>query len=172
MATYAAPAPKVGFWLRAAIRCALPQRPLWLVNLTSSFRTELAIQPHFRLDFTAEQSGTVLATHLVTGADFSARRFRALLSSSVTFDLPDQNGEDTMTQKSKPRTKKDQLIRMLSRKTGVDVPTISRRLGWQPHTTRAALSRLRTSGCELTSEKPGNGQSSRYRIAGNSAEVA
>ena len=77
-----------------------------------------------------------------------------------------------MTQKSKPRTKKDQLIRMLSRKSGVDVPTISERLGWQPHTTRAALSRLRTSGFELTSEKPGNGQSSRYRIAGNSADAA
>jgi hypothetical protein len=121
----------------------------------------------FPLDFTAEQSGTVLATHLVTGADFSARSFRALLSSSVTFDLPDQKGEDTMTQKSKPRTKKDQLIRMLSRKSGVDVPTISKRLGWQPHSTRAALSRLRTSGFELTSEKPGNGQSSRYRITGS-----
>jgi len=48
-----------------------------------------------------------------------------------------------MTQQSKPRTKKAQLILMLSRKTGADVSTISEKFGWLPHTTRAALSGLR-----------------------------
>ena len=77
-----------------------------------------------------------------------------------------------MTQKAKPRTKKAQLIRMLSRKTGADVATISKKLGWLPHTTRAALSGLRKSGFDLISEKPGNGQPSRYRIVGNPADAA
>ena len=62
-----------------------------------------------------------------------------------------------MTTQSKPITKKAQLIRMLSRKSGADVSAISDKFGWLPHTTRAALSGLRKSGFELTSEKPGNG---------------
>jgi len=77
-----------------------------------------------------------------------------------------------MTTQSKPRTKKAQLIKLLSRKTGLDVPTISVKLGWLPHTTRAALSGLRKSGFELTSEKPGNGQPSRYRVVTNPADAA
>ena len=76
-----------------------------------------------------------------------------------------------MTTQSKPRTKKAQLIRMLSRKTGADVSTISEMLGWLPHTTRAALSDLRKSGFELTSEKPGKGQPPRYRIVANPADA-
>lgn len=77
-----------------------------------------------------------------------------------------------MATQSKPRTKKAHLIRMLNRKTGADVPSISEKFGWLPHTTRAALSGLRKSGFELTSEKPGNGQPSRYRIAINPADAA
>ena len=77
-----------------------------------------------------------------------------------------------MTTQSKPRTKKAQLIRMLSRKTGADISAISEKLGWLPHTTRAALSGLRKSGYELTSEKPGNGRPSRYRIVANPVDAA
>ena len=77
-----------------------------------------------------------------------------------------------MTTQSNRRTKKAQLIRMLNRKTGADVSTISDKLGWLPHTTRAALSGLRKSGFELTSEKPGNGKASRYRIVANPADAA
>ena len=73
-----------------------------------------------------------------------------------------------MTQQSKPRTKKAQLIQMLSRKAGADVDTISEKFGWLPHSTRAALSGLRKAGFELTPEKPGNGKPLRYRITGKS----
>ena len=66
--------------------------------------------------------------------------------------------------KAKTKPKTEILIELLSRKTGADVPTISKRLCWQPHTTRAALSRLRKSGIEITSEKLNNGKPSRYRI--------
>ncbi len=62
-------------------------------------------------------------------------------------------------------TKKAQLIRMLNRKDGADVATLSTKLGWQQHTTRAALTGLRKSGYEIVSGKPGQGGASRYRIA-------
>ncbi len=74
-----------------------------------------------------------------------------------------------MTHQSKQKPKKAQLIQMLSRKAGADVATISKKLGWLPHTTRAALTGLRKSGYELTSEKPDNGKPSRYRITGKPA---
>jgi len=66
---------------------------------------------------------------------------------------------------AKPRTtKKAQLIQMLSRKAGADVASISKKFGWLPHTTRAALTGLRKAGFEITAEKSGNGRPSRYRI--------
>jgi len=71
-----------------------------------------------------------------------------------------------MSQQPKTRTKKARLIQMLSRKAGADIATISEQFGWLPHSTRAALTGLRKSGYELSSEKQGNGKSSRYRITG------
>jgi len=71
-----------------------------------------------------------------------------------------------MAQQPKTRTKKARLIQMLSRKAGADVATISEQFGWLPHSTRAALTGLRKSGYELSSEKQGNGKPSRYRITG------
>ena len=69
-------------------------------------------------------------------------------------------------------TKKAQLIRMLNRKAGADVATISAKLGWQQHTTRAALTGLRKSGYEIVSEKAGQGQPSRYRIVAEPAAAS
>lgn len=69
-----------------------------------------------------------------------------------------------MTQQTKQSTKKAQLIQMLGRKAGADVAAISAKFGWQPHSTRAALTGLRKSGYVLDGEKPGNGKPLRYRI--------
>ena len=66
-------------------------------------------------------------------------------------------------------TKKDQLIRLLRAKSGADVAAISERLGWQQHTTRAALSGLRKAGFGIAGEKPAKGGALRYRIASGSA---
>ena len=64
-----------------------------------------------------------------------------------------------------PRESKTaQLIRMLSAKTGADVGAISTRLGWLPHTTRAAISGLKKAGYEVTTEKPDPEKPTRYRI--------
>ncbi|WP_299969752.1 DUF3489 domain-containing protein [uncultured Roseobacter sp.] len=70
-----------------------------------------------------------------------------------------------MTYSPKKRaTKKDQLIRLLGTKSGSDIRSLSTKLGWQQHTTRAALSGLRKAGYEVASEKPVSGGVSRYRI--------
>ncbi|WP_375550741.1 DUF3489 domain-containing protein [Rhodophyticola porphyridii] len=70
-----------------------------------------------------------------------------------------------MTNSTKQRaTKKDQLIRLLGSKNGCDIKLLSAKLGWQQHTTRAALSGLRKAGYEVAHEKPKSGGVSKYRI--------
>ena len=77
-----------------------------------------------------------------------------------------------MTRSPKPKTKKAQLIQMLNRKAGADVATISSKLGWQSHTTRAALTGLRKAGFEISAEKQGQGEPLSYRITAQPADAA
>ncbi len=81
------------------------------------------------------------------------------------------------TQVKKPRvsrrpriTKKARLISLLSKGRGVDVGSLSKKLGWQTHSTRAALTGLRKSGYVIELTKPGNGKPSRYHISSIPAE--
>ncbi len=76
-----------------------------------------------------------------------------------------------MTRTSKRKTKKEELIQMLTRKAGADVAMISDKLGWQTHTTRAALTGLRKAGYEVVREKPGDGKPKRYRISATPAKA-
>lgn len=71
---------------------------------------------------------------------------------------------------TRPKTKGAQLVELLSRHAGADLETMSRKLGWQAHTTRAALSRLRRAGYAISLEKPASGKASRYRITATPAE--
>jgi hypothetical protein len=61
-------------------------------------------------------------------------------------------------------TKKTRLIRLLSAKAGADVAAISSKLGWQAHTTRAAITGLKKAGYEVRAEKPSRDEPTRYRI--------
>ncbi len=63
-------------------------------------------------------------------------------------------------------TKKDQLIKLLSGKAGLDIKALSDKLGWQQHTTWEALSGLRKAGFEIAGRKPSKGGASTYRIVG------
>ena len=69
----------------------------------------------------------------------------------------------------RPSTKKDQLIAILSTKSGTDVASISAALGWQPHTTRAALTMLRKAGYTIEAAKPAGGGAGLYRIVAHPA---
>lgn len=63
-------------------------------------------------------------------------------------------------------SKKDRLISMLRRDGGTTITAISSALGWQPHTTRAAITGLRKAGHKVETAKPEDGGSGLiYRIA-------
>lgn len=85
--------------------------------------------------------------------------------------MTDQLTKTETAREAKPRparpkapSKKTQLIKLLSLKSGADAVTISEKFGWQPHTTRAALSGLRRAGFDVAKENTGSGRPIRYRI--------
>lgn len=82
----------------------------------------------------------------------------------------DQNKPLKSKSSIKPKrrvTRRDQLIRLLSGRHGVSAAAISKKLNWQPHTTRAALSGLRKSGIVIEKVAPLKGRPSRYHINKN-----
>lgn len=69
---------------------------------------------------------------------------------------------------AKPRASKTEHLKMLvSSPAGITVEDLSAKLGWLPHTTRAALTRMRQAGIALEKLDPDEGsRQCRYRIAG------
>ena len=64
-------------------------------------------------------------------------------------------------------SKTDQLKSLLAKPEGMTIETLSTKLGWQTHTTRAALTRLKQAGVEVDKLEPADGsRQSRYRIVG------
>jgi uncharacterized protein DUF3489 len=61
-------------------------------------------------------------------------------------------------------TKRAVLIGMLERSEGASVAELGQRLGWLPHTVRAAMTGLRHAGREVTRSKDATGRSV-YRLA-------
>jgi DNA-binding transcriptional regulator PaaX len=59
---------------------------------------------------------------------------------------------------------------LLKASAGREIAALSRELGWQPHTTRAALTRLKKSGYAIEKLPRQNNGGSRYRIAGEASE--
>ena len=60
------------------------------------------------------------------------------------------------------RTKIDSVRKLLSRPTGASITQIQKATGWQPHSVRAALTRLRQKGHAVRYRR--NGRTT-YRIA-------
>lgn len=80
-----------------------------------------------------------------------------------------------MTNTTKKRiTKKAQLIKLLGAKSGAEIQTLSDKLGWQPHTVRAALLGLRKAGCAVSRDGSSKDGPAKYRIlpASSKADVA
>jgi len=61
-------------------------------------------------------------------------------------------------------TKRAKLITMLERPDGASVAEIGQRLGWLPHTVRAAITGLRRAGRAVTRSKDADDRSV-YRLA-------
>ena len=85
---------------------------------------------------------------------------------------PRSAGNGTLAGRRAPRrtTKKDRLVRLLKASSGREIATLSRELRWLPHTTRAALTRLRRAGYAIEKLPRQDNGGSRYRIAGEPAE--
>jgi hypothetical protein len=66
--------------------------------------------------------------------------------------------------RGKAKSKKEQLIELLSKLGGARISTLVERLGWQSHTVRAALSRLRKQGHEIATSKSAKGNEAVYAI--------
>ena len=67
------------------------------------------------------------------------------------------------TAASKPKTsKKAQLEAMLRRPRGVTQKQLEKSLDWQPHTVRAAISRLRKEGADVLLDR--SGKTPAYRV--------
>ena len=79
-----------------------------------------------------------------------------------TASQPTSNGAKPV--RAKPKlTRPDALCKLLIRKSGATTAQIQAAFGWQPHTARAALSRLRMTGVTVTrSDEP---RGAVYRIA-------
>ena len=58
--------------------------------------------------------------------------------------------------------KRDRLEALLRRPKGATMAQLEKTLDWQPHTVRAAISRLRKSGAEVSLDR--SGKSPAYRI--------
>jgi len=63
-------------------------------------------------------------------------------------------------------TKQAKLIALLVREDGADIAALSKALGWQAHTVRAALSRLKSAGYTLDKFADGKPLRTFYRIEG------
>ena len=81
-------------------------------------------------------------------------------------------GKGTPAGRRAPRrtTKRDRLVRLLKAKSGREIAALSRELGWLPHTTRAALTRLRQAGYAIEKLPRRKNGGSRYRIAGETTK--
>lgn len=83
---------------------------------------------------------------------------------STNEDTSRLRGARATPKKPARTTKSAQLVKMLATKRGVDVATVGAKFGWQPHTTRAALSGLRKAGHTVVRDAPAHGKPARYRI--------
>jgi hypothetical protein len=79
-------------------------------------------------------------------------------------DLPTTDVPGPDADRPRASTKRAVLIGMLERPEGASVAEIGKRLGWLPHTVRAAITGLRHAGREVTRSKDAEGQSV-YRLA-------
>jgi hypothetical protein len=70
----------------------------------------------------------------------------------------------------RPGTKRALIASLLSRKEGASLSALMTATGWLPHTTRAALTRLRQTGCTLERSKGPEGVTV-YHLTSAAAET-
>lgn len=62
------------------------------------------------------------------------------------------------------KSKRDQLLALIAKSGGARISVLTERLGWQPHTVRAALSGLRKKGHHILASKAPKTGEAVYRL--------
>ena len=93
---------------------------------------------------------------------------------TTTSDTPETTSTPPAAPPSaSPESKKARLIGMLRQPDGSTIAAISAALGWQAHTTRAAITGLRKAGHAVETAKPVDGSIGLiYQIASKPGEQA
>ena len=84
----------------------------------------------------------------------------------ATSDEENNRAAETRRKTKQPaaRTKEQHLIPLLGLTSGADITRLGVTLGWQPHTTRAAITGLRKARYEIETKRTDAGRPVRYRI--------
>jgi len=138
---------------RTPRRRASQARSASAATQTSSATTQAAVAPEGASESIDLSKNTTLAP------EHQASQFKPISESAdlATAIVP---GAD----RPRASTKRAMLIGMLERPEGASVAEIGQRLGWLPHTVRAAITGLRHAGREVTRSKDAEGRSV-YRLA-------
>ena len=78
----------------------------------------------------------------------------------------------TFAAPSKPLRNSALVLKLLGRAKGATLAEIAEPTGWQPHSTRAYLSRLRTKGITVTREQRKSGETAYRFVAGGTTAAA
>ncbi|MBC7520351.1 MAG: DUF3489 domain-containing protein [Sandarakinorhabdus sp.] len=78
--------------------------------------------------------------------------------------------DTTESADAKPLRKSVLVLKLLGRARGATLAELMELTGWQPHSTRAYLSRLRTKGMTVTREQRKSGEIA-YRVGARAATV-
>src|SRR6266478_6145100 len=105
--------------------------------------------------------GIELSKNLTLSPQHQASQFEPISEGA---DLATANVPGADADRPRASTKRALLIGMLERPEGASVAELGQRLGWLPHTVRAAITGLRHAGREVTRSKDVEGQSV-YRLA-------
>jgi hypothetical protein len=108
------------------------------------------------------RNGEEATTHHITPAGFRALGLKPPRGKRTAQALTGVSNAPS----SATGTKRDLIIGLLGRQEGASLDELIAATGWLPHTTRAALSRLRSAGQELAKIPREDGRTT-YRILGN-----
>jgi hypothetical protein len=112
-----------------------------------------------------DQAGATAAAAVADGSVAENKPEQTRSRSKPTSGRTDLGASGVSSANQPPAsTKRAELIAMLERPEGASVAEIGQRLGWLPHTVRAAITGLRKAGREVTRSKDADDRSI-YRLA-------
>lgn len=77
-------------------------------------------------------------------------------------DMTSSRATNAGIKPARKTTRREQLNKLLTRKSGATIAQIQKAFGWQPHTARAAISAQRRAGHPI--ERDDSGKGPVYRI--------